>query len=32
MTLVQTSPEVFLAEGAIAAVGPDELATLKAAL
>ncbi len=32
MTLVQKSPEVFLAEGPIAAVGPAELETLKAAV
>ena len=32
MTLVQKSPEVFLAEGPIAAVGPAEIAMLKAAV
>jgi cupin fold WbuC family metalloprotein len=32
MTLVQQSPEVFLAEGPISAVGKSELETLKAAV
>ena len=32
MTLVQKSPEVFLAEGPIAAVGPAEIDMLKAAV
>jgi cupin fold WbuC family metalloprotein len=32
MALVQKSPEVFLAEGPIAAVGEGEIATLKAAV
>ncbi|MGJ4962391.1 WbuC family cupin fold metalloprotein [Bradyrhizobium sp. HKCCYLRH3061] len=32
MSLVQKSPEVFLAEGPIAAVGPAEIATLRAAV
>jgi cupin fold WbuC family metalloprotein len=32
MTLVQTSPEVFLAQSPIASIGPAELATLKAAV
>jgi cupin fold WbuC family metalloprotein len=32
MTLIQTSPEVFLAQGPITAVGPAELKVLKAAV
>jgi cupin fold WbuC family metalloprotein len=32
MTLVRKSPEVFLAEGPIAAVGPAEISALKAAV
>jgi cupin fold WbuC family metalloprotein len=32
MSLVQKSPEVFLAEGPIAAIGPSEISTLKAAV
>ena len=32
MPLVQTSPEVFLAEGPISSIGPSELDTLKAAV
>jgi len=32
MTLIQKSPEVFLAEGPIAAVGPAEINALKAAV
>jgi len=32
MTLVQKSPEVFLAQGPIAAVGPSEINALKAAV
>lgn len=32
MTLIQTSPEVFLAEGPIATIGPDDLERLKRAV
>src|SRR4051812_4507478 len=32
MALTQKSPEVFLTQGAIATVGPDDIATLRAAV